>query len=596
MEQLTALMTAAPDLLVAEFREPAITAWNRLEARPRTHDFTRSLRAEVRDALWMLARQWQMGELDAEDAASPIDARLLTRKLTVDTVTLGGGPPLGYDDTVPLEAMVEREPVPFTHALRVQTAQYLLRLHPPGLRAKYLPRYRTAFGFPPLADGDLRGDVDGRNLYLATQRLAFDGQAALEAIEDGSFAATVGVDPGDTNVIEPIVDDFRGWLARQYTAPAAGDPPVWDTARLSYSLSATAPTEDGGRLTVAAERYDEGRLDWYSFEADADAPPGPVDVAAPDAAAPGAAAPEREAISFIPTTATFKGVPTPRFWEMEERQVNFGALNAQTTDHLLLVFAELGLVYGNDWFVIPYALPVNTLCEVLGLVVTDVFGERTVIRAADEGDSDWQRWSLFNLSNAGELGSYNRQFLLPSTLGEALESEALERVQFVRDEMANMVWAVEEIVPDATGRGINGHDAADRTGVLPPAITDSPAAIRYLLGTTVPENWIPFLPVQRPGGTADIAFQRAAMPRLAEGPPTAVGAKGVLLNEPALPWFVNEEEIAVAGTIITRSYQRVRWYGGRTYLWIGRRRETGRGLGSSGLRFDQIEPVEPVVG
>lgn len=38
------------------------------------------------------------------------------------------------------------------------------------------------------------------------------------------------------------------------------------------------------------------------------------------------------------------------------------------------------------------ALPVKTLCEVLGLAVTDVFGERT--RAADDGSENvWQRWS-----------------------------------------------------------------------------------------------------------------------------------------------------------------------------------------------------------
>ena len=40
----------------------SVTIWNRLEGRPRSVDFTRALRAEVRDALWMLTRQWQMGE------------------------------------------------------------------------------------------------------------------------------------------------------------------------------------------------------------------------------------------------------------------------------------------------------------------------------------------------------------------------------------------------------------------------------------------------------------------------------------------------------------------------------------------------------
>jgi hypothetical protein len=89
----------------------------------------------------------------------------------------------------------------------------------------------------------------------------------------------------------------------------------------------------------------------------------------------------------------------------------------------------------------------------------------------------------------------------------------------------------------------------------------------------------------------DIAFQRAAMPTMGTPPRDVVRAKGVLLNEPALPWFVNEEEIPYSGTTVTRSYQRARWYDGRTYVWIGRRAETGRGVGSSDLRFDQIEDL-----
>src|SRR5690606_5498870 len=100
VEHLTHIMADRPDLLLHEFREPAITAYNRLEARPRAHDFTRSLRAEVRDPLWLLTRQWQLGELEAEDAGSPIDARLVTRSLTIDRVKLGGAPPQPYDDTM----------------------------------------------------------------------------------------------------------------------------------------------------------------------------------------------------------------------------------------------------------------------------------------------------------------------------------------------------------------------------------------------------------------------------------------------------------------------------------------------------------------
>jgi hypothetical protein len=584
--ELSAIMREKPEILIELYREPSITAWNRLEARPRSKDFSRSLRAEVRDPLWMLTRQWQMGELEAEDAGSPIDARLVTKRVAIDRVQLGEGTPEAYGDEVPLEAAVERERVPFTHALRLQAGQYFLDLHPPALRAKYRPRYRKAFDFPQNAEAEFEGQPDGLNLYLATRRSGFDGEQVLEALAGGSFAADVPVDEEDAEALAEIGKTFRTWFERQYLQPAGEGTGVWDPARLSYSLAAAAPAGEEEQLVLSADRYRGGHLDWEDFDVDRKAAPL---VLSPEPSPPD---PVEEAISFLPVAASFKGMPNPRFWEIEERGVNFGALNAQTTDHLLLVFAEMGLVYGNDWFVIPYELPVNSVSEVRALVVTDVFGDRTLVPAADEGkDDDWRRWSLFQLGVRGEPGRGERRLLLPSALGNAAESEPLERVQFLRDEMANMVWAVEEVIPDATGRGIDGYVAADKTGVLPEEIVGSPAEIRYLLGTTVPENWIPFLPAQRPGSAQDIAFQRAAMPQMGTPPRDVVRAKGVLLNEPALPWFVNEEEVPYSGTAVTRAYQRVRWYDGRTFVWIGRRAETGRGVGSSGLRFDQIEPI-----
>ena len=64
--------------LVGDIREalanrlfPSVTVWNRLEGRPRTLGFDRALRAEVRDALWMLAKQWQMESSVAATPARP---------------------------------------------------------------------------------------------------------------------------------------------------------------------------------------------------------------------------------------------------------------------------------------------------------------------------------------------------------------------------------------------------------------------------------------------------------------------------------------------------------------------------------------------
>jgi hypothetical protein len=110
-------------------------------------------------------------------------------------------------------------------------------------------------------------------------------------------------------------------------------------------------------------------------------------------------------------------------------------INAKTTDHLLLTFAEMGLVFGNAWFVIPFELPVNSLCEIQGLVVTDVFGDRALIRAADDApDCQWQRWSMFNVSGQDGDAWQGRYFFLPASITQTHESDSIEEVSFVRDD------------------------------------------------------------------------------------------------------------------------------------------------------------------
>jgi hypothetical protein len=105
----------------------------------------------------------------------------------------------------------------------------------------------------------------------------------------------------------------------------------------------------------------------------------------------------------------------------------------------------------------------------------------------------------------------------------------------------------------------------------PPATTNT--APRYQVMTTVPENWIPFLPVHVDGNNRTIQLQRAAMPRILEGDPNParkVQPRTVLLrNElddtPPQPYFVHEEEIPGAGTRLTQAYQRTRWTDGQVY-------------------------------
>src|SRR5919109_4597252 len=106
---------------------PLIRSWNRLEGRPRDPDFQRSLRAEVRDPLWFLTRQWQYGEFEGEDAGSPIDARIAYETAALDFYEVDNHR-LPYDPGTPLEVRVERESIVFDLTLHMQAARVFERL------------------------------------------------------------------------------------------------------------------------------------------------------------------------------------------------------------------------------------------------------------------------------------------------------------------------------------------------------------------------------------------------------------------------------------------------------------------------------------
>jgi len=271
LDTLHQIFTKNADLLAQIYRDPQITAYNRLEPRARTEDFARSLRAEIRDPLWMLARQWQMGEFEAEDAGSAIDARLLTSQAQIDRVSLGGASAQPYDENIPLETVVECETIAvdddrlaaFPQALKVQIAHFFLKLHSDALRTTYAEKYRSAFPIAPNQADSFRGQPDALNVYVATSRRDFDGQQLLRAIADGTFNTKAGIANADLAKITQYTSSLTEWFSRQYSQPGSN---AWDPQRLTYALQAAAPRADGSELVLDASHYNEGRLDWYSFE------------------------------------------------------------------------------------------------------------------------------------------------------------------------------------------------------------------------------------------------------------------------------------------------------------------------------------------
>ena len=97
---------------------PSITAWTRLESQPFRSGVDEGLAARVYDPLWLLARQWQVGEFLAEDAGTPVSVRVRLERLALSRYLAAPMPDYGhaegrpYDQRVmPLETLVEQEPV-----------------------------------------------------------------------------------------------------------------------------------------------------------------------------------------------------------------------------------------------------------------------------------------------------------------------------------------------------------------------------------------------------------------------------------------------------------------------------------------------------
>lgn len=595
--------------LLSHVFKPAITTWNRLEGRPRREDFERSLRAEIRDPLWMLCRQWQFGEFQGEDTGSAISAKVQIRCAHLNRFAGSSMTATGYDECIPLETRVEREPVPLDLMTRAQMGRHWLKLLGDiGLKALYLKR----FGFVDpeqgsLEEAQLRSDRKAWQSLEALKGRTVDGGRLLAAMvsnpdQHDAWLTGLRVDAATREKVQSLAQKFQNWFQRVYSQPDEDDDPAWSDAYLEYRFACSAPADlEGERQTVlVAEQYHQGHLDWYSFDISPreSLPDKPgVDIQDTNIIT-------QDPITFLPNPVEFGGMPNARWWKFEDRKTDFGNIHPSTTDFATLIMAEFGLIFSNDWALIPYVMPVGTLSEVLGIVVKDVFGVYTFIRPAIEMvGSDRLRWAMYTLDRA-ELEEIDSRLFLPPALGKAIEGTPMEKTILARDEMANMVWAIEQTIPGLAGGGIDGHEAAVALEAYfaehappetPETRIETEAAIQYRLGTQVKENWIPFIPVHVPGSTREIRLQRGAMPRFISGMPSPVEPRGKILRtglDESQKLFIHEEEVPRAGIIVTRAYQRARWYDGKIYTWLGRRKQTGRGQGSSGLEFDRIVPID----
>jgi hypothetical protein len=627
-------LSFVPDAIVVAEKEPSITSFSRLETSPVSPKLDPGLQAAIADPLWMLARQWQFDEFQGNDAGTP-----LTTNFTVQSLPVTGFKP-GLDKTLagfqtlndtspPVEALVEFEPALSRHPrLNAEAGQHLLRMANaatlPGLAAALIQNFALTVQVPEDPDSDVQGllwsvvlsgrAVDAVKLAAALfPKLAADGSLT-------ALPAALAIPAAEQTAAMKLLAAWLDWL-RQFVFEGKTPNPAWQSNRLEYAFSMFAFGLDKP-VALCAEEYTDGRLDWHTFLAEAVPaspgvqPPGPL--------------PPYNITARTPAPVRYPGMPADRYWEFEDARVNFAAVEAAPKDLARMVLTEFALAYGNDWFVLPVELPVGALYKVSKFTVLDSFGIQFAVKPSQ--NTDGTPWCMYELTAKGGAPKLADMVYLPAVVSNALEGPPLELVFLVRDEMANLAWAIEKKVQGSSGDAIDCNLEASRLAIRQQVSfgADDPMLV-YRLMTHVPANWIPLLPVRSGVQLSDplgIRLQRAGMTRfysveqvllgdlayadfieLLRSQPSFIDDGGTINNVAMFVFHprgrlmrvneggpvakdslvIEEEEVPRAGACVQRAFQYARTSDGRAFLWLGRSKTAGRGDAASGLRFDIVE-------
>jgi hypothetical protein len=552
------------------------TYFVRTEPRVTSGDLEAGLAARVYDPLWLLGRQWQVGELLGEDAGSPVAVDLAAEAALLDHFTgPGKAATVDYDPAlVPLDVLAgdpARTQEPWTARLRVDTGRAFLRALAEAGVGAYGAAYRASFPTQP-ADADTRQaePAGARLLAVAAGRIP-DGQALYASLAPalrgaGPLPATPAIAAQDLAEVRAAAEAWLAWCDETLAETGTS---TWVDERLEHGFNVSAGS--GLSATVLdADAYRGESLDWHSFDV----------------------RPARRRTGFtslpsvqtLPTGVRFRGMPNPRWWELEDASVDLGSVDAGPSDVARLALLEFGLVYANDFFAVPLRLPVGSLCRITSLVVTDTFGMSFQIGPAAHGPNRQgaSRWSMFTLNERDPTTmavDVSELFFLPPVASQMITSEPVEEVLLLRDEMANLAWAVERRYEGETGSAVERVE--EMTRAMPEHQTPGPdATLRYTLGTTVPDYWFPLVPE---ASTGDVRLRLEQMAnREANVDPRG---RFLVLGSPPIP----DADVPREGTRLIRDYALARWTNGATYVWARRVRGVGRGEGSSGLRFDVAE-------
>ena len=386
-------------------------------------------------------------------------------------------------------------------------------------------------------------------------------------------------DPGERAALAEVVRHWRAWYSAELAPAPDPDTDAWVGSRLEYRFSVAAGTA-ADEVVLRAPEFAGGEADWFAFDLDQD-PEATLGVAA-DAPV------EQFTRTLQATPLRFAGMPADRLWEFEDAAVNLGALQVEPHDLARLLLVEFAMTYGNDWLVVPLEVPFGSLTTIKWVTYTNTFGERFRVHHP-RGLRPNDPWRMFTITAPD--GSGLDALLTPPAVVSFQEGRAGEEILLLRDELANLVWAVERTVEGPSGDPRSRGDEHTESGPRGPGPVPT-AELDYLLEHGVPEHWIPYLATTN--GYRSIELVKGAMRRFQSHvdepplPPEGVPVEpvGRLLNEPGSRHLV-DGEVPREGVRVSRLPVLARGLDGGYHRWTARRIGVGRGEGLERARLRQ---------
>ena len=609
-----------------------LRVYSRVEPRARKADFGTALSFEVHDPLWMLTRQWQFGRFKGNDCGSAIMTKIKTSRRRLDSLSLKGNQEnkREYSTDTPMEYDVEKRNRSITSFVRIESAvhfkkmvkQALLRMEgtktmPATSKKLYEGLVKSLTNqfpldpFIPFTREDektvetlkIEQNANLKRLYATYGKRIFDGYKIYNS-SPSEYSSYI------IKWLPDVLVEYKKWFAGKYFPIDNEEDNCWNEQKLGYEVS----MGENGNI-YEAEDYHTGTLSWYSFD-------GKEQAEKSNARRVEKEKKETKMLSYLPVPANYPCAPSKFLWQFEGAHVQFG--NHENNDFSLLanaVVMQYTSMYGNDWMITPIEAEAGTILDVEGIIVTDTFGERIFInRSAEENDNKSNdvafidRWSLFGTTKTDAYAPENSDFtsmrglLFPPTLPRCEEGKPIEEVQFLRDEMANMLWGVETVMDDGCGGILSGNDLSKAVLSVVDEQKDDFAGpeegyeYSFLVQNRVPINWIPFIPQKISGEIRDIRFRRGKMPIYYNGKYNAVRPSTELLRireevgvdnkgkpiTKIAPRFINEEEVTGYGVKLVLTAQRTRWFLGKSFNWIGAKKVISQYQANSGLMFDEL--------